>query len=419
MSKYIFTRIPKEQVIGLYRLGPGGFKVELKTMEAVHLLLQKSSEDAQVVFEHCRPRENNLFPLVIRGIDIYTSEEDIKLGNSNIVTAHRLTSNGRPIRKVKITVRSQLLRDQMLEKGVTLKWEYLQERFQTEAFVKMDRITQCYKCQGFFHLAQTCTKTGRCGKCSSTHHLTRDCPINTHTERDKLKCANCGGNHRSSFFSCEKRPTIHSRHPAGVLSYAEVTALRQAKVQKVNSIEAMDIILQVRNKRQDSTQPRPAKVHEKLPLLPTPISSSSTTTSISETPESTPARNSTTRNSSQAHTLTTLTTTPQPTNNTLTPFENTLLKHIVTLTSKMNTLEAKIKQLQAQLTDTAIAVQCIKHPITIPARSDIPVPSSTSIAALPPPNSSDEDDEWTEVESPSGQKKRRRTSSPPTQHEPT
>ena len=48
-----------------------------------------------------------------------------------------------------------------------------------------ERLTQCFACFGFGHLAAQFNRTPHCGKCSSNDHQTEEC-----TEQ-VLKCCNC------------------------------------------------------------------------------------------------------------------------------------------------------------------------------------------------------------------------------------
>lgn len=62
-------------------------------------------------------------------------------------------------------------------------------------------VTQCMRCLHFGHGARNCNVKPRCGVCTQQHE-TKDCPIE---EVVDYKCANCGGSHRATDRSCEKR----------------------------------------------------------------------------------------------------------------------------------------------------------------------------------------------------------------------
>ena len=62
------------------------------------------------------------------------------------------------------------------------------------------KVIQCYICQKFGHTAQICaSKTTVCRFCSG-NHISKECDA-----KDKVKCANCGKNHKSNSFSCLKK----------------------------------------------------------------------------------------------------------------------------------------------------------------------------------------------------------------------
>ena len=66
------------------------------------------------------------------------------------------------------------------------------------------QITQCYKCQGFMHIAKNCYKKESCARCAGEHN-TKSCT----EEAEKIKCINCGKKHLANSSDCEvfKRAT--------------------------------------------------------------------------------------------------------------------------------------------------------------------------------------------------------------------
>ncbi|XP_049840334.1 uncharacterized protein LOC126285054 [Schistocerca gregaria] len=57
---------------------------------------------------------------------------------------------------------------------------------------------QCFRCQGFNHVARHCTFPYRCVKCAGDHDF-RSCPAAKETP---AKCCLCGGDHTANFRSC-------------------------------------------------------------------------------------------------------------------------------------------------------------------------------------------------------------------------
>ena len=58
-------------------------------------------------------------------------------------------------------------------------------------------ILGCYICQCFGHIAKTCNRLPKCGKCSEAH-ATSEC-----NEQDEKKCANCQLNHHANDTNCQ------------------------------------------------------------------------------------------------------------------------------------------------------------------------------------------------------------------------
>jgi hypothetical protein len=93
-----------------------------------------------------------------------------------------------------------------------------------------DQLWQCYNCQRFGHSAKFCDSKPRCVVCSEEHKF-QDCPVKN--TKDKMKCANCKGNHTSSYSGCREVKTakqvqeIKNEHN---ISYRE--ALTRAKSQQ-------------------------------------------------------------------------------------------------------------------------------------------------------------------------------------------
>ena len=57
-------------------------------------------------------------------------------------------------------------------------------------------MTQCYKCQGFNHIAKDCKNAQKCLRCAGAHKST-ECP-DKNKDSLKLKCSNCNGEHVAS-----------------------------------------------------------------------------------------------------------------------------------------------------------------------------------------------------------------------------
>ena len=63
-------------------------------------------------------------------------------------------------------------------------------------------MTQCFKCQGFNHIAKDCKNAQKCVRCAGAHKST-ECP-DKNKDSLKLKCFNCNGEHVASSKECPK-----------------------------------------------------------------------------------------------------------------------------------------------------------------------------------------------------------------------
>ena len=75
-------------------------------------------------------------------------------------------------------------------------------RIRCESYRTTPQVTQCYKCQGFNHIAKDCKKAQKCVRCAGAHKST-ECP-DKNKDSLKLKCSNCNGEHVASSKECPK-----------------------------------------------------------------------------------------------------------------------------------------------------------------------------------------------------------------------
>ncbi|XP_062541805.1 uncharacterized protein LOC134209790 [Armigeres subalbatus] len=86
--------------------------------------------------------------------------------------------------------------------NVIVKWRYFVRR--------PNDVVQCHRCQKFGHGLRNCNVAPLCVKCGEKH-FTKDCSLpNKATlkegnDRDRVRCANCSGNHTANFHGCPSR----------------------------------------------------------------------------------------------------------------------------------------------------------------------------------------------------------------------
>jgi hypothetical protein len=68
-------------------------------------------------------------------------------------------------------------------------------------YMPQHQLTQCYKCQGYRHRSETCTRKQKCGRCAGDHP-TKEC---REAEASRYKCAVCQRNHAAWDNKCPRR----------------------------------------------------------------------------------------------------------------------------------------------------------------------------------------------------------------------
>ena len=74
--------------------------------------------------------------------------------------------------------------------------------FRTKPYETRKRLTQCYQCFSFNHIARNCQKARVCPYCCGNHEE-KQCVIKEKKETEKYVCINCRGNHSALFKECE------------------------------------------------------------------------------------------------------------------------------------------------------------------------------------------------------------------------
>lgn len=69
----------------------------------------------------------------------------------------------------------------------SVKWELM----------KKPQVTQCRRCQRFFHSASNCTLPYRCVKCVNDH-APGNCPLDISKNKTTPTCVNCNGSHTAN-----------------------------------------------------------------------------------------------------------------------------------------------------------------------------------------------------------------------------
>jgi hypothetical protein len=183
-----------------------------KTEEDAEKLMQTQLQDG-LTLRHTKARTatNKTAPsIVILGVNPVIGEEDISDETGR--TCKRIMSsklNGQATWKVKMACSSEEERAEVLKTGVYIGLQH----YKATAYISRKPVIQCYKCQGFQHVASACQSEQRCRKCGENHH-SKDCTA------EAPVCANCGGAHTASDFACPQFAKETTTQETTVLSYA-------------------------------------------------------------------------------------------------------------------------------------------------------------------------------------------------------
>ena len=165
---------------------------------------------SQIGFESCKVKvikgindvPEKRHRVVAIGVHQTISEDDIKseLAKSNIkiIQVQRLKFNGQPTRKVVVEFDNEQDMKIALFNGIY----FGRIRVRCESYRTTPPVTQCYKCQGFNHIAKDCKNNQKCVRCAGAHKST-DCP-DKNKDTLKIKYSNCHGNHVASSRECQK-----------------------------------------------------------------------------------------------------------------------------------------------------------------------------------------------------------------------
>ena len=103
--------------------------------------------------------------------------------NVKINKIQRLKLNGQPTRKVVIQFENEQDKKIALYSGIY----FGRIRIRCESYRTTPQVTQCYKCQGFNHIAKDCKHAQKCVRCAGAHKST-ECQ-DKDKDSLKLKCS--------------------------------------------------------------------------------------------------------------------------------------------------------------------------------------------------------------------------------------
>ena len=205
--KTVVEKIGQPGIVGVKRLDSGDLYIYTNqaqtqaSLKANTTWAQKLAPSAQVAQEQ--------FQVLIHGIPILQEEinnkEYISLLQKDNQTLHpglRLSQahwlkspkarEGKSHSSVVIYTETKEMAEQICQRGFVNNFTILI----AEPHSPHHRITQCFNCSAYGHVAVHCKNSNKCGNCAGDHY-TKDCKSRTQ------KCANCNGSHPSWSMTCK------------------------------------------------------------------------------------------------------------------------------------------------------------------------------------------------------------------------
>ena len=133
---------------------------------------------------------------VLKGVPLYMTDEDIQAELQNSGYKHadvkRITKQGSPTRALRVRFDNSDDLEKAIKGNVVLQNLVIR----VEELVLQPRVTQCYNCYKYNHIAEKCEFSKTCSRCSELYDESHES-----CEREK-KCLNCKGPHSSSDRQC-------------------------------------------------------------------------------------------------------------------------------------------------------------------------------------------------------------------------
>ena len=112
--------------------------------------------------------------------------------------------------KVKVLCNDDADRLRLLKAGAHIG----HEKHKVTEYLGLKPALQCYRCQGFSHVASVSKSDEKCRRCGGKHNG-KDC------KADAKQCGNCTGDHEASDFRCPKFAAETRKAEAVKLTYAQ------------------------------------------------------------------------------------------------------------------------------------------------------------------------------------------------------
>jgi len=112
--------------------------------------------------------------------------------------------------KIKMQCNGNTEKASLIKSGVSIGVTH----FKVVDYTTKQGVLQCYRCQGFGHIAASCNCEPKCQKCGGEHGR-QECDVS------EPKCANCGGAHTASSYECSRYVQEQVKSETVQMSYAD------------------------------------------------------------------------------------------------------------------------------------------------------------------------------------------------------
>lgn len=183
----VFTKVNKSKM----RIIANSIDIRLKLIE---LLKQR-----EIAFNTYTPTSEKMINVLLKGTEV-DDKSTIELTlKENGIQPHKINRFSTGYMR-KNAIQSNIWQIVLLphtDVTAVMNIKYIAEWSVKWELMKKPQVTQCRRCQRFFHSASNCTLPYRCVKCVNTH-APGNCPLDTSNNKTTPICVNCNGNHTAN-----------------------------------------------------------------------------------------------------------------------------------------------------------------------------------------------------------------------------
>jgi hypothetical protein len=229
--KELNEQVPEARINEIKFTANGNMLIYTESTDDVESIMQND-----LIFNKSRKIDLNItkkkFFFVIKGLTYEEAvENQIELKAMGVDEINQIGKN-KDLKIVKIAVYDKNAGTKMKKQGIKLN--YVKHR--VEDFIQHTKVLQCFKCQEFGHTSTSCKKEDTCSKCAGAHR-SDSCKEAT------IKCSNCGENHSSAFYECQKYQDEINKKKEMIKKMAQPSSLKPEKTSDIKiSAKYSDVV---------------------------------------------------------------------------------------------------------------------------------------------------------------------------------